>query len=84
MKVLGVILQVSVLVLVIGCPVAGAVLGAVIWWPRAILPAIGVALLGGVAGLFVGLNVFCAIEGIVAAVLRGFTRRDGGAKKARS
>jgi hypothetical protein len=34
-----------------------------------------VAILGGVAGLFVGLNIFCAIEGIVAAVSRIFIRR---------
>ena len=54
--------------------VAGIVLGAVLCTPYGILKAVGGAILGGIAGLFVGLNVFYGIEAVITGLLKSFTR----------
>ena len=54
--------------------VVGIVFGAVLGWSDGILAAIGMTILGGTAGLFVGLNVFCGVEAALAEVLRAFTQ----------
>ena len=58
---------------IIGVTVAGIVFGAVLGWSDGILAAIGMTILGGTAGLFIGLNVSCGIEAALAEVLRVFT-----------
>ena len=59
---------------VVGGIVAGIVLGAVLCWSHGILAAGGGATLGGIDGLFVGLNVFYGIEAVITGLLKSFTR----------
>jgi hypothetical protein len=56
------------ILVIIGCAIAGTVLGAELYGSHGILAAAGGAVLGGVAGLFVGLNAVCLIE-VVAVVI---------------
>ena len=55
---------------------AGSILGAFIGYKTSgLITACGGLILGGTAGLFVGLNVFCGVEAALAEVLRVFTRK---------
>jgi uncharacterized membrane protein len=60
----------KVLVLaIIGLTAAGAVLGTVIFKSHGMLAEIGGAIIGGIAGLFVGLNAISMIESMIKFIL---------------
>lgn len=64
----------------IGLTIAGAVLGTMLWKSHGVLGEIGGAVIGGLAGLAIGLNAGRMVEVVVIALSR-LIRRNPTRKK---